>query len=55
LSLAVGDVTNNFVEEGLGGRRLGLRPLGFPLGLERVREGGRLEVIPRAPSWPVGS
>lgn len=52
LSLAVGDVTNNFVEEGLGGRRLGLRPLGFPLGLERVRKGGRLEVSVPAGSGP---
>ena len=52
LSLGVGDVTNNFVEEGLGGRRLGLRPLGFPLGLERVREGGRVEVSVPAGSGP---
>ena len=53
LSLGVGDVTNNFVEEGFGGRRLGLRPLGFPLALERVRTGGMVEVSLPAGSVPV--
>jgi hypothetical protein len=50
VSLGVGDATSTFLEEGLGGRRLGLRPLGFTLGLERLREGGRIEV-----SVPAGS
>ena len=53
LSLGVGDATNNFVEEGPGGRRLGLRPLGFPVALERVRTGGVVEVSLPAGSVPV--
>lgn len=53
VSLGVGDVTNNFVEEGPGGRRLGLRPLGFPLALERVRTGGAVEVSLPAGSVPI--
>lgn len=47
VSLGVGDATNNFAEEGSGGRRLGLRPLGFTMGIDRVREGGRIEVSVR--------
>jgi hypothetical protein len=53
LSLGVGEVTTNFTEEGSGGRRLGLRPLGFPLGLERVRAGGAVDVGLPAGSAPV--
>lgn len=53
LSLGVADVTTNFVEEGPGGRRLGLRPLGFPLALERVLSGGAVAVSLPAGSVPV--
>jgi hypothetical protein len=53
LSLGVGDVTNSFTEEGPGGRRLGLRPFGFPLGLERVRAGGAVDLSLPAGSVPV--
>lgn len=53
LSLGVGDATSSFLEEGPGGRRLGLRPLGFPLALERVRPGGAVELSLPAGSVPV--
>lgn len=36
LTLVVGQAKNGFEEEGPGGRSLGLRPLGFPIGLERA-------------------
>jgi hypothetical protein len=53
LSFRVGDVTSNFAEEGTGGRRLGLRPLGFALGLERARAGGAVDLSLPAGSVPV--
>jgi MprA protease rhombosortase-interaction domain-containing protein len=36
LTLVVGQAKNGFEEEGPGARSLGLRPLGFPIGLERA-------------------
>ena len=36
LTLAAGQSRGNFEEAGPGGRSLGLRPLGFPIGAERV-------------------
>jgi hypothetical protein len=39
LSLAPGRTQANFEEASPGGRSLGLRPLGFPVGVERVSDG----------------
>jgi len=42
LSLAAGQSRVHFDETGRGGRALGLRPLGFQLGVERVSVGGEV-------------
>lgn len=42
LTLATGQATSSFEEEGPGGRRLGVKPLGFTARLERVEPSGEL-------------
>jgi hypothetical protein len=41
VTLAAGQSVNNFEEAAPGGRSLGLRPLGFPIGAERISAAGR--------------
>jgi hypothetical protein len=45
LDLAAGQSRGNFDETGPGGRALGLRPLGFGIGAERVRADGSVDLV----------
>jgi hypothetical protein len=51
LRLGVGEGKSNFTEDGLGGRSLGLRPLGAPVLLESLEPGGTARL--RLPAGPV--
>ncbi len=53
LRLEVGQARNNFDETGPGGRALGLRPLGFSIGVERVSAAGAVELSVPGRSQPV--
>jgi hypothetical protein len=45
LALAVGQGRGHFDEAGPGGRSLGLRPLGFTIGVEGVRDGQAVDLV----------
>jgi hypothetical protein len=53
LALAAGQSRGNFDETGPDGRRLGLRPLGFGVGAERVRADGSVDLMLPGRSGPV--
>jgi hypothetical protein len=45
LELGVGQSRNHFDESGPGGQPLGLRPLGFSIGVDRVRTDGAVDLV----------
>jgi hypothetical protein len=49
--LGPGEATSNFAEESLGGRPLGLRPLGAPLSFESPLPGGGMRIVLPAGSF----